>query len=234
MDSVCEDLLDVARPRADKFEEERDKLAGIAAKAEEWAGIPMPIDGESLIVNPTYRFAAILNHEEPSIAPARAIFWSSRFRCNVVIDDHHGKVRHGLAPAFHSVDQQLRTLGCSVAWGIEQEATALELLSTMIAPHTMKMYCLTGSFIETSKRSGVIYVFRKLRPTIALRATPDDRLKILCSMCMHPIAYYQGSWAGAMCPTDDVIAHLSMMRADEPMFWRRCNQHPPHRPEAGL
>lgn len=40
--------------------------------------------------------------------------------------------------------------------------------------------------------------------------------------------------AGAMCPTDDVIAHLSLMRGDEKMFWRRCNQHPAYRPEAGL
>jgi hypothetical protein len=37
-----------------------------------------------------------------------------------------------------------------------------------------------------------------------------------------------------MCPTDDVIAHLALMRGDEAMFWRRCNQHPPYRPEAGL
>ena len=43
-----------------------------------------------------------------------------------------------------------------------------------------------------------------------------------------------GSWAGAMVPTDDVIAHLSLMRGDEHMFWKRCNQHPSWRPEAGL
>ena len=59
-------------------------------------------------------------------------------------------------------------------------------------------------------------------------------MKILACLCMHPIAYYAGSWAGAMCPTDDVIAHLSLMRADEHMFWKRSNQHPPYRPEAGL
>lgn len=37
-----------------------------------------------------------------------------------------------------------------------------------------------------------------------------------------------------MTPTDDVIAHLTLMRGDEPMFWRRANQHGPDRPEAGL
>lgn len=59
-------------------------------------------------------------------------------------------------------------------------------------------------------------------------------MRILCCLCMRPIAYYADSWAGAMCPTDDVIAHLALMRGDEAMFWRRCNQHPPYRPEAGL
>jgi hypothetical protein len=43
---------------------------------------------------------------------------------------------------------------------------------------------------------------------------------VRCTLCMHPIAYYEDSWAGAMCPTDDVIAALMMMRGDEPMFWR--------------
>jgi hypothetical protein len=51
---------------------------------------------------------------------------------------------------------------------------------------------------------------------------------------MHPIAYYEGSWAGAMCPTDDVIAHLMLMRGDEPMFWKRSSQHPATSPAAGL
>ena len=57
---------------------------------------------------------------------------------------------------------------------------------------------------------------------------------MLCAPCLHPIAYYDGSWAGAMCPTDDVIAHLALMRGDEHMFWRRANQHAPWRREAGV
>ena len=42
------------------------------------------------------------------------------------------------------------------------------------------------------------------------------------------------SWAGAMCPTDDVLAHLMLMRGDEAMFWRRANQHAAIDPLAGL
>lgn len=45
---------------------------------------------------------------------------------------------------------------------------------------------------------------------------------------------YGGTHAGAMCPTDDVLAHLLLMRGDERLFWSRANQHPANRPEAGL
>jgi hypothetical protein len=51
---------------------------------------------------------------------------------------------------------------------------------------------------------------------------------------MHPIGYYRGTWAGAMAPTDDVIAHLMMMRADEHMYWRRAKQHPAWDPLCGV
>jgi len=58
--------------------------------------------------------------------------------------------------------------------------------------------------------------------------------RVLAALCMHPIAYYEDSWAGGMPPTDDVIAHLMLMCGDEPMYWRRSNQHPSWRPEAGI
>ena len=86
-----------------------------------------------------------------------------------------------------------------------------------------------------------------MKPTVALghsggwrgylakeRGRPYDDTNILCAMCLHPIGYYAGSWAGAMCPTDDVLAHLMLMRGDEKMFWRRANQHAAYLPEAGL
>jgi len=105
----------------------------------------------------------------------------------------------------------------------------------MLRHRQFKQYLLTGSFLETSERSGVTYVFRKLRPTLALSArSSDGTMKILCGLCMHPIGYYDGTWAGAMCPTDDVVAHLALMRGDEKMFWRRCNQHPSYQPACGI
>lgn len=93
---------------------------------------------------------------------------------------------------------------------------------------------MTGAFIETSPRSGVTYMFRRLRPTLAIKAGPDGDLRILCGLCLHPIGYYAGTWGGAMCPTDDVIAHLCLMRGDEPKFWANSNQHEANHPACGV
>jgi len=226
----------------DKFAPVRNKIRDLSALGNEYAGVPMPIDGEELIVEPSYRFASVFNKPAPEDngltagEKIRNTFWSHRHRCTVyVIERADGRVESALVRPVHRAMMELRTMGCSVAWGIEQEHNALQLLATLLPHRKFKEYLLTGLIIETSRRSGVSYIFRKLRPTLALKANANnDDMTILAALCMHPIAYYQDSWAGAMCPTDDVIAHLQMVRADEHMFWRRANQHPPHRPEAGL
>jgi hypothetical protein len=150
-----------------------------------------------------------------------------------VFESPDGKITYCLSPGVHSLYQQLGTLGASDVWSIETESNALQTLATLIPHRQFKQYLLTGSFLESSKRSGVTYLFRKLRPTVAM-SSRTGRMRILCALCLHPIAYYSGSWAGAMTPTDDVIAHLMLMRGDERMFWKRANQHPAYRREAGL
>lgn len=220
----------------------------------------MPMTGSQLVVEQSYPNALsfeAMGHDgeslaameqEAEFAKGKTIinrFWSNEKRGTIVIwrDDETGKVGWGIQFSVHSMPMQLATLGAADAWGIEQEATALQLLGTHLRHRQFKQYLLTGSFIEKSARSGVHYIFRKLRPTIAAsfrgghpwsRAYDPENLTMLCALCLHPIAYYQGSWAGAMCPTDDVLAHLMLMRGDEAMFWRRANQHPPWRPECGL
>lgn len=214
----------------------RNRLRSLAAKVGEWAGIPLPLDGEELKIAPGYPFAECMTikpDNEDAGLKLRNSFYSSRRRCDIYVIEENGKIDFGVAPAVHHFDQDIRTLGCSAAWGLEQEQTALKLLGTLVRHSTFKQYLLTGMFLETSKRSGLTYMFRKLKPTVAI-TQHKGHLRILCALCMHPIAYYAGSWAGAMCPTDDVVAHLMLMRADEPMYWRRCNQHAAHRPEAGL
>lgn len=197
----------------------------------------MALENERLIIEPTYPFAGLADigsKPEPDDGwRARNCWYSTSKRCDIIIMERDGKIDWGRVPAFHHGAHLLTTLACSDAWGIEQEGRAVQLLGRMLRHRQLKQYLLTGMFVERSTRSGVCYLFRKLRPTVAFK--PDDRgSRILAALCMHPIAYYAGSWAGAMCPTDDVIAHLALMRADEHMLWRRCNQHPPFRPEAGL
>jgi len=224
----------------------------LAKERGEWAGIPMPIDDFQLIVEPTYPKAkelmslgaAAKEEDLPESMKGwkvRNVWYSHKRRCDIyMIERNDGRLAWGLKPAFHHITHDLNTLGASDVWGIEQEAAAIRLLAEKTRHRQFKQYMLTGMFLERSKRSGVTYMFRRLKPTVALAARPGlgeakhGGMNILASLCMHPIAYYAGSWAGAMCPTDDVIAHLMMMRGDEIMFWKRCNQHPPYRPEAGL
>lgn len=222
----------------------RNALRSISEQRGDWAGIPMPIEGEKLIINPKFPMAAELAEigapkpaETPSNIKIRNTFYSHRMRCDIMIGEDDGKIVWNYQPAFHHLGYDLSTLMCSDAWGIEQESNAVQLLGTLVKHRQMKQYLLTGMFLESSKRSGLTYMFRRLKPTVVIDAketTSQRSVRILCTLCMHPIAFYAGSWAGAMCPTDDVIAHLMLMRADEPLLWRRANQHPPHRPEAGL
>lgn len=120
------------------------------------------------------------------------------------------------------------------AWDPAAELKAVSTLSGLISKKQMETYTLTGMFVESSKRSTCKYLFRKGRPTIVLQRgiSGDYRPKI--ALCLHPLAYYERTFAGGMVPTDDVIAHLLLMRADEARFWRAANQHPIDRPEAGV
>lgn len=224
----------------DNFAPLRNGLRRVAAARDDWAGIPMPLEGHRLIIHPKYPGAKELSdivqpQAEPDDGKAtlRNEFWSSRLRCHVLIWDEDGRVQWGRVPGFHHIQHDLRTLGASVVWGLEQEGAAVQLLGTMVRHHQLKQYLLTGMFMESSKRSGLSYLFRKLKPTVVID-NRGERPRIMCCLCMHAIAYYQDSWAGAMCPTDDVIAHLALMRGDEAMFWKRSSQHQPDRPEAGL
>lgn len=218
----------------DSFAATRNAIRWMANKAGEWAGIPLPIEGEDLVVEKSYRFAeALTTTKDATDFKPRNQFWSFRRRCDVVVWDEDGRPVWGAIPGHNHFAMDLHTLGCSPAWGIEQESKAIHLLGGLLKHHSFKQYMLTGMFLERSKRSGVMYVFRRLKPTVAL-SPRGESTRVLCTLCMHPIAYYSGTWAGAMCPTDDVIAHLMLMRGDEKMFWRRSNQHPPYRPESGL
>lgn len=227
----------------------RNGLRRVAADMEQWAGIPMPLPELTMTIEPSFPRAAELMAigsmkaasatavEEEStdgdLAPEKSKitirnkFWSWRYRSDVIVWEQDGKISWRTVGQGSQIDILLNTLGASDAWGIEQEGKAVDLLGTLVRHRQFKQYLLTGSFMEKSERSGVHYLFRRLRPTLAIGTHSTGKMTILCALCLHSIGFYNNSWAGAMCPTDEIIAHLMLMRGDEHMYWKRSNQHPP-------
>ncbi len=107
------------------------------------------------------------------------------------------------------------------------ELEAHKKLRTLIEPREYECYLLTG-IIRFNGKSGVQYMLRKGKPTLTFRVTePGSKSAFypLAAMCTHPAGYFSGTWAGFLPPTDDVIAHLLLLRQSEHEFWKRCNQH---------
>lgn len=236
----------------------RNGLRRLSEERKEWAGMPMPLDGLEMTIEPTYPYAkAFMADATKKNAAAdvenealgvnlRNTFWSWKWMCDIFVWEEAGKICWGPNTSANAIFFQLNTLGASDAWGIEQESNAVQTLGSLLKHRQFKQYMLTGMFMEKSERSGVHYLFRRLRPTLVIsghdsemevldhRTTRNPCMRVLAALCLHPIGYYSDSWAGAMCPTDEVIAHLTLMRGDEKLYWRRANQHAPQRKEAGL
>jgi hypothetical protein len=118
---------------------------------------------------------------------------------------------------------------------VEAEFAAMEKLKSMINDNQWKSYVLSGAFGERSRRSDLQYIFRKGYPTIVLSYHGDfAEGYAICCLCLHPFGYYQGTYCGMMCPTDEVISHLLLMRGDEHDYWRQCGQWPARDPRSGL
>lgn len=98
----------------------------------------------------------------------RNIFHIKKLRKTVYVYEEDDKIKHASVVNSNSAFRSIRTIGTSLAWDIDAEEKALQKLKGMLTEHAYKCYVLTGSFVETSKRSNLVYVFRKLKPTIAL------------------------------------------------------------------
>lgn len=217
----------------------------------EWSGFPLPVEGLQLHLADKHPYKELENFrfapKETTVHVDTAetcdetvqysqvnCFWSSLKGADViVIRQANGRTTYGVQ-TYNRAKMQLATLDASFVWPLEAEMKALEKLKELIGEHKWTLYMLTGTFLETSERSGVIYMFRKLKPTLAIKAGKDGNLRILCGLCLHPVGFYGGSHAGVMVPTDDVIAHLCLVRGDEHRFWKQANQHAAYRPECGL
>lgn len=111
---------------------------------------------------------------------------------------------------------------------VTAEKKAMRKLRKHLDATQWRSYTLTGMFTELSKRSGVYYIFRKVAPTIACRIVGSKNgvlIKPFLTLCMHPVGYTAFSGTGCMCPTDDVISHLLLMRSDEHLYWKKATHH---------
>lgn len=220
----------------------------LAERDGEWSGLPIPIEEHTLTIESKNPWRDKVAELERSLYPQREAeddgvtlvnAWYSRSRrCQVRVWREAG----GRVCWDHSdYDTTIKgmavwgTIAASQVWNFEAECTAVDKLATLVTPHLFESYVMTGMLLETSRRSAVTYVFRRCKPTLALRpARVGDHMSIIAALCLHPIGYYEGTWAGSMVPTDELIAHLLLMRGDEPLYWRRANQHPAWSPLAGI
>lgn len=239
-----------ARPT---YRDLRRRIASLMLERGEWAGAPVPVEGLSLQIEPSYPYQGLSTRiadrdDTPDDSPldanglmpgetfVNAWYCQRRESYVYVIRSAEGRSIHYTLPEKRYVRRltlQLESMRACWAHDIEAEEAAMATLALHCSAEQFTQYTLLGQLIETSKRSKVTYLFRRAKPTIALRATADGS-RVIAVLCLHPIAYYRETFVGAMTPTDDVIAHLLMMRGDEPMFWRRCNQHSPEAAEACL
>lgn len=227
------------------------RLTEFAKEKSEWSGLPVPVKGLKLRLADSHPYKHLEDFRFPEEGTSVHVdttetcnedlvyhevnrFWSSVKGADIiVIRKANGRTTYGVQ-TYNRAKMWLATLDASFVWPLEAEQKALEKLLELIGHHKWRMYALTGCFMETSPRSGVTYMFRKLKPTLAIKAGPTGELRILCGLCLHPVGFYEGSHAGVMVPTDDVIAHLCLMRGDEQRLWRQANQHAAYRPECGL
>ena len=235
------------------LDEASRRIAKERLNQQDWSGLPIPVPGLSLVLEPRYKHKCLENfrwqecydengvrqevHDEPLQGPTQFrwinSWWNAKYQVNItVLRDPDGRARFTFSPVDR-LSFTIRTLEAAAAWPFEAEQKALQKLATMIPRDVFELYCLTGHFPELSKRSQVTYLFRKGKPTIAIRQDEEGGYP-LCALCLHPIGYYGETWAGVMCPTDEVIAHLLMMRGSEEKYWANANQHPVDHPAAGV
>lgn len=242
----------------------RHAIQQLAMEREHYHGYPLPDDEHPLVVHPRFPLQTLngakLGKEDDPLegfdaatrsrirelyeryAEGKVInHWFSRRRQEDVLVWRTSEGKSRVCKTQNSIgrraDLALSTIGVSRCWDRDAEWTAMEKLSELLPIHLWNYYILTGSFIERSPRSQLLYLFRRCRPTLVLSDKPIrgiPSIRPLCALCMHPIGYYEGTFGGGMVPTDDIIAHLLLMRGDEHHYWKCSNQHSVWIPEAGL
>jgi len=123
----------------------------------------MPIEGEHLVVHPSYPFASILNRrpddDTPEYPKVRNRWYCSKLDAHVAICEvEPGTIRIAVVHR-NRIEMELRTMGLYPVWGVEQEARAIQLLGGLVTHAQFRSYMLTGRLMEQSRRSQLFYMF---------------------------------------------------------------------------
>lgn len=113
------------------------------------------------------------------------------------------------------------------------EQRAQEKLRSHISDDQWLSYQMSASFVEMSRKSSMLYLFRRGFPTLAFKSSPEGN-RFIAGLCLHAEGYEPFSWAGYLCPTDDVITALLLMRSQEQKFWAKAGHHHLNSPMLGI
>ena len=204
-----------------------------AIKVGEYAGIAWCDPGCAIVfAEPKPRYAHLF--EERKVDDHIRAAWSHQrlighryvfttFRRKETPDKTEGYL---CVPVAMRLEMLLASLAARGHQRAQPEVVAQRRLLQYLNPRQIESYVLSGAFIERGPRSNVAYVFRRGLPIIALRAEDgDEECHPLATLCIHPLGYFDETNAGVMPPSDEVLALLLMLRADEVMLWRKCEQH---------
>lgn len=157
--------------------------------------------------------------------------------CIVMAEDEEGRIQKAFfpdqRPSFDRVKIFLESGAARLdANLVSAERRARGKLFSMIDESQQMQYELNDAILEVGK-SGVYYWVRKGRPTLAMRVGEFGAVPIT-ALCLHPMGYYESTFAGALVPTDEMVAHLLYIRADEHGFWKRANHINIDWPQSGV
>jgi len=208
------------------------------------SGVPVPLPGNEqpdLVVADGVPLAEVFRmnqavREQRETEMAEELRWQVNIRNSwrslgdqtvCVIDTEQGSMA---LPRWHAGERMRKLVRAVEVYHnahmrAEAELRALESLKARITEAQYNVYVLAGIFPERSPRSDVYYYFRKGYPTLAVSFHgAKNNGRVLAALCLHPMGYYQGTHVGLMTPTDEVIAHLLLMRSDEHRFWKKSGQ----------
>lgn len=204
------------------WDEVRRRFNAIATSQGEWAGVPVPVaDFRPVLAGDQQRVAQIWPRRLPQ--EGRHNSWRVNRAYSVYLWEREGRTV-GLAMNYWAqrLDAIFDTMAARRAVLPDAELVAFMKLLDHLNDGQARDYVVSNMFVERG-RSGLLYVFRRGLPVLTFRTT-DDEVQPRAALCLHPLAFYEGTHAGALPPSDELLALLLMLRADEPFLWRKANQ----------